>query len=65
MNLTNRIAAFVQLGNFIKNPENAAELQEIAEKAYYSNHWFTPENCSKSLQAIADEYLNEEAATGF
>ncbi|GAB3276116.1 acyl-CoA reductase [Larkinella harenae] len=60
MNLTDRIAAFVQLGNFLKNPENKAELQEIAQKAYYKNHWFTPENVLGSLTAIADEYLNEE-----
>ncbi|GAB3901950.1 acyl-CoA reductase [Larkinella knui] len=60
MNLTNRIATFVELGHFLKDPQNTPELQEIIEKAYYSNHWFTPENCSKSLQAIADEYLNEE-----
>ncbi|GAB3338558.1 acyl-CoA reductase [Larkinella ripae] len=60
MNLSERVATFVQLGNDLKNPENAAEWQEIAEKAFYANHWFTPENTLRSLQAIADEYLNEE-----
>ncbi|GAB3922112.1 acyl-CoA reductase [Larkinella terrae] len=60
MNLNDRITTFVRLGQFLKDPENAPELQEIAEKAYYSNHWFTTENCAKAIQAIADEYLNEE-----
>lgn len=60
MNLSDRIATFVQLGHFLKNPENTSELQEIIDKAFYSNHWFTPENGTKALQAIANEYLNEE-----
>ncbi|MFD1139666.1 acyl-CoA reductase [Larkinella insperata] len=60
MNLTDRMNTFVQLGNFLKNPENSAEIQEIAQRAYASNHWFTPEYASKALLALADEYLNEE-----
>jgi hypothetical protein len=60
MNLSERVATFVQLGNFLKEAQNTSELPEIAQKAFYSNHWFTPENASKSLQAIADDYLNEE-----
>ncbi|WP_421830875.1 acyl-CoA reductase [Larkinella sp.] len=60
MNLSERIATFVQLGNFLKEAQNTSELPEIAEKAYYSNHWFTPENSLKALLAIVDEYLNEE-----
>lgn len=60
MNLTDRVATFAQLGDFLKKVENNAELQEIAHRAYYSNHWFTPENVLKALQAIAGEYLNEE-----
>ncbi|MFC5408368.1 acyl-CoA reductase [Larkinella bovis] len=60
MSITERAAAFVELGNYLKNPENAAELEEIAQKAYSSNPWFTPENVAKSLAAIAHEYLDEE-----
>ncbi|MGV3561475.1 acyl-CoA reductase [Larkinella arboricola] len=60
MNLTERIATFVQLGDFLKNPENGAEMQESTQRAYASNHWFTPEYATKALLAIADEYLNEE-----
>ncbi|RRB07005.1 acyl-CoA reductase [Larkinella rosea] len=60
MNLSERITTFIELGRFLKDAENTAELQEIAEKAYYSNHWFTPENTGKAIQTIAAEYLNEE-----
>ncbi|WP_128543496.1 acyl-CoA reductase [Larkinella soli] len=60
MVLSDRLNTFIQLGNFLKSPENAAELQEIEERAYLKNPWFTPANSAHSLAAIASEFLNEE-----
>jgi len=58
MNLDKRIQAFVQLGNFIL--ENPIELQEVIQKTYVYNTWFTKENTLQALQNIAFEFLNEE-----
>ncbi len=58
MNIKQRIAAFTALGDFVL--ENPVLLQEIVNKTYLYNTWFTKENTNPALQNIADEFLNKE-----
>jgi len=58
MNIEDRIAAFAKLGDFIL--ENPVELQEIVNKTFIYNTWFTKENTNQALQNIANEFLNKE-----
>lgn len=58
MNLDKRINAFAKLGDFIL--ENPVSLQEVVNKAYVYNTWFTIENTNHALQNIAHEFLNKE-----
>jgi len=58
MNIERRIAAFVALGDFVL--ENPVSLQEIVNKTYVYNTWFTIENTNQALQNIAIEFLNKE-----
>ena len=58
MNIEDRIAAFAKLGDFIL--ENPLELQEIVNKTFVYNTWFTKENTNQALQNIANEFLNKE-----
>lgn len=51
-----RISPFVSLGKLLKTNL----IEEVVVRAYSHNHWFTPEFVSQSLQAISDEYLEEE-----
>ncbi len=51
-----RISPFITLGKLLKTPA----VDEIVYRAYSQNHWFTPEFVRQSLQAIAEEYLDEE-----
>ncbi|WP_234733996.1 acyl-CoA reductase [Tellurirhabdus bombi] len=60
MRLPERIKAFVDLGNFLREPASQPELQEVAQRAYSKNHWFTPENTLQALAAIADEFLTPQ-----
>jgi hypothetical protein len=55
-----RINAFVNLGKFITNAQNAPFIEEWTYRANSKNNWFTPENVARSLDAIAREYLNED-----
>jgi hypothetical protein len=61
MTLQGRVGAFVALGKFIKDPNNAPILEDWAYRAMNQNNWFTLENSSNALHAIADNYLNENA----
>jgi len=58
-----RINAFVNLGKFLTDPEQAHDLEEWITNANRKNNWFTPENSASSLTAIATEFLNEEKLT--
>ena len=58
MNIERRIAAFAALGDFVL--ENPVSLQEIVNKTYIYNTWFTIENTNQALQNIAIEFLNKE-----
>lgn len=58
MNIERRIAAFAALGDFVL--ENPVSLQEIVNKTYVYNTWFTIENTNQALQNIAIEFLNKE-----
>lgn len=58
MNIEKRIAAFANLGDYIL--ENPVLLQEVVNKTFIYNTWFTKENTSRALQNIAKEFLNKE-----
>ena len=58
-----RIKAFTELGNFLSDNRNSAEIEEWALGANRKNNWFTPENSASSLAAIASEFLNEQKLT--
>lgn len=58
MNIEKRIAAFANLGDYIL--ENPVLLQEIVNKTFIYNTWFTKENTNRALQNIAKEFLNKE-----
>ena len=60
MNLEARIEAFVALGNFLRNEENKAEITAWADRASHQNNWFTIENSLKSIDAIANFYLDKD-----
>ncbi|QIP14045.1 acyl-CoA reductase [Spirosoma aureum] len=55
-----RLQTFVALGNFLRSAEALPELEEIAQRAYYKNNWFTPANTLNALRAIADEFLTAD-----
>ncbi|MCE7060144.1 acyl-CoA reductase [Dyadobacter sp. CY343] len=55
-----RINAFVNLGKFITSPENQEIVEDWVAYAKSRNNWFTPENVTRSLEAIAREYLSRE-----
>ena len=58
MNIERRITAFASLGDFVlKNP---VSLQEIVNKTFIYNTWFTTDNINQALQNIAIEFLNKE-----
>ncbi|MEO6684491.1 MAG: acyl-CoA reductase [Dyadobacter sp.] len=60
-----RINAFIQLGNFLKDPQNEDYLQELAISANRKNNWFTPVNVLGSLNAIADRFLSKDNLTAW
>lgn len=58
MNIEKRIAAFASLGYYLL--ENPVLLQEVVNKTFIYNTWFTKENTNRALQNIAKEFLNKE-----
>ncbi|MDZ7897910.1 MAG: acyl-CoA reductase [Arcicella sp.] len=58
MTLQARIKAFVQLGDFLKDEKNREEIELWAYKARNQNNWFTVENTHRSLETIANYYLD-------
>ncbi len=63
MTLQARIKAFADLGLYLNDPNNFSEIELWADKASHQNNWFTIENTKKSLNAIADYYLNQDLLT--
>jgi hypothetical protein len=51
-----RIMAFIQLGKFLKNPDE--RLKQLISSAKQYNAWFTPESTAQAVEAIA-KMLNE------
>ncbi len=62
---TKRISAFVQLGEYLQNPINSVELEEMAAAARNMNGWFTPQNVKLSVAGIAAHYLQESELRKF
>lgn len=58
-----RLQTFVALGEFLRSANAQSELAQIAQRAYYTTNWFTPNNSLTALQAIADEYLTTDKLT--
>lgn len=58
MNIEKNIAAFAQLGDYIL--QNPIELQEVVNRTYVYNTWFTKENTYQALKNIANEFLNKD-----
>ncbi len=55
-----RLQTFVALGDHLRAAEAQPELEEIAQRAYHKNNWFTPANTINALKAIADEFLSAD-----
>ena len=58
MILQERIELMVKLGEYLK--ENNEEWQDIKEKAFQHNGWFTPEFIQLAADQIANEFLQKE-----
>lgn len=59
MNIQERIALIIKLGNYIK--EDNADWKMAKEMAYQKNGWFVPEFSQKASEAIANNYLEPAA----
>jgi hypothetical protein len=58
MNLQGRINLLCRLGKYLKN--NNYEWQEIKQKAYHKNGWFTPDFIDAACNKIASCFLDEK-----
>ncbi len=58
-----RLQTFVALGDYLRSAEAQPELTDLAQRAYYRNNWFTPDNVQSALRAIADEFLTTDKLT--
>ncbi len=59
MTIQQRIKAFGQLGARLRDPDNTA-VSAIIEEAGRHNPWFTPENVSRSIRALAGQLHTEK-----
>ena len=59
MNLQHRINLFIELGNYLK--KNDAEWQEVKEKAFQKNPWFTHDFIDIATSNIVEQYLQKDA----
>src|SRR5690606_5303272 len=59
LTIQQRIRAFGQLGARLRDPDNTA-VSAIIEEAGRHNPWFTPENVSRSIRALADQLQTEK-----
>ncbi|TDB67018.1 acyl-CoA reductase [Arundinibacter roseus] len=60
-----RIDAFVNLGNYLKDPIHSIELEGIAAQARNINSWFIPENVRLAVQKISEQLLAGSALLSF
>jgi len=60
MKLKERIELMLQLGEQLQQPSPAMEeaMEQVLQKTYYNNLWFTVENQRQAIQAIAEQFLN-------
>lgn len=58
MDLAERIAIMVQLGNYLM--EDNEELRATKQKAFEKNKWFTEDFINYSLKSISENYLDDE-----
>ncbi|QJD79678.1 aldehyde dehydrogenase family protein [Spirosoma rhododendri] len=65
MLLSERLQTFAALGDFLRRADSEPELTALAERAYHKNNWFTPDNTIRSLRAIADKFLTQDALTAW
>lgn len=65
MTLQDRIAVFASLGVFLKDEKKYKEIVLWVDSAKHENPWFTKENVQKSLNAIANEFLDKEKLNDF
>lgn len=61
MQLSDRISAFANLSNYID--KNSEEILACIGKAKFANPWFTDESIWTALEAIKDNFLNENNLT--
>jgi hypothetical protein len=64
-NRINRIKSLSKLGNFLLDPTNSIEIEEVTQLARGKNGWFTPQNSKLALHSIARQYLDEARLTEF
>lgn len=62
MDYKQRILAFTSLGNYLRSEKNI-DLDEIIEKSYQFNQWFTPENSRKAIAALASNLDEKHLST--
>ncbi len=58
MNLNKRIEALCHIGEYLK--EDSSAYQEIRQRAFFENKWFTPEYIYRSGKMIADNMLEQD-----
>lgn len=59
MNIQERIAIIIKLGNYIK--QDGDDWKMAKEMAYQKNGWFIPEFTQKASEAIANNFLDKDA----
>ncbi len=65
MNRQQRIEAFAQLGDRLRDPAQQTERDEAAYRANSKNNWFDPVNTHRALEAIANQMLTRPALTNW
>ena len=62
MTTIERVSAFENLGNVIREKTNNSSLfWEVIESAHFHNPWFTPEFCRYAIESIAQKWLNKKS----
>jgi hypothetical protein len=65
MTLNERIESFSELGKILRNSlegfdtKYSSDLQQLINNQQYKNPWFTPENVTMAIKAVADELTHE------
>ena len=60
-----RLDAFIELGNVLRDPARLAEREDAAYRANSKNNWFVVPNCLLALDAIANQMLTADALTAW